>query len=81
MKYSLVLIALLICTVLVVAEQSNIAEVPVSAEVSNAYSLTLGEYKLKVTLPSLGNLTGPLIAGGIVVLGLLVYLIAKKVFF
>ncbi len=80
MKYSLFLIALLLCTVLVIAEKSNTTEVPVSAEVSNAYSLTLGDYKIKVYLPSLGNLTGSLIAVGIVLAGLLLYLLVRKVF-
>ncbi|MEK6857315.1 MAG: hypothetical protein AABX39_01880 [Nanoarchaeota archaeon] len=81
MKYSLFLIALLVSMIGVFAEKSNVTEVPVSAEVTNAYSLTLGSYNVKVSLPSLGNFTGPLIGVGIVLAGLLVYLLVRKVFF
>lgn len=80
MKYSLFLIALLVSMIGVFAEQSNVTEVPVSAQVSNGYSFALGSYKIKLTLPSLGNLTGPLIAVGIVLVGLMLYLLVRKVF-
>ena len=80
MKHFLFLIALLLCTMIVAAEKSNMTEIPVSAEVSSAvYSISLGSYKVKVTMPNLDNLAGPLIAAGIVVLGLLTYLLTRKV--
>lgn len=81
LKSSLFLIALLLCTMIVAAEKNNATEVPVSAEVSSAvYSISLGSYKLKATMPNIDNFAGPLIAVGIVVLGLLIYLLGRKIF-
>ena len=85
MKYSLFLIVLLLCTVFVIAHEGEVhedaKEVPVNAEVTSAYSLTLGSYKIKISLPSLGEFTGPLVAVGIVLAGLMVYLLVRRVFF